>query len=111
MSLDLHHGGDITDKQKKGYVIHEFGHALGLCHEHQRFDFWACIRDYIHTDLMKTEMQDLMQPLSDGQSERSKEDDEKFEEIWNTNYGTHRQLSPSSDHFTEYDAESVMHYW
>ncbi len=30
----------MSDKYKMSYVLHEFGHALGLDHEHQRSDFW-----------------------------------------------------------------------
>ena len=34
--------GNYLNAQKK-IVIHEFGHALGLEHEHQRSDFWDTV--------------------------------------------------------------------
>ena len=37
----------------KYIVIHEFGHALGLGHEHQRSDFWELTKPYIDVTKMK----------------------------------------------------------
>ena len=66
-------------------VVHEFGHALGLEHEHQRSDFWKKIGPYIDTDTMKAD-------LPEGRYEDYKPG-----------------FDPSTS--TDYDPESVMHYW
>ena len=50
MWLDLR-GGDSPHTQH--IVVHEFGHALGLGHEHQRSDFWRHISPFIDKDMMK----------------------------------------------------------
>lgn len=44
MYLNLSSGGNAL---KKHVVIHEFGHALGLIHEHQRPNIWVKIQKYI----------------------------------------------------------------
>jgi hypothetical protein len=67
-------------------VVHEFGHALGLEHEHQRSDFWKKIEPYIDTDKMEADP-DMQGRLQDYKSE----------------------FDPSSS--TDYDSKSVMHYW
>ena len=52
MWLDLHTGG-VGDDYKKYIVIHEFGHTLGLGHEHQRSDFWNLIKPYVNITRLK----------------------------------------------------------
>jgi len=41
----------LTRPLQKSIVIHEFGHALGLEHEHHHSDFWATVKKFI--DLTK----------------------------------------------------------
>ncbi len=41
MCLNLQNS--FTDEEKMSIVLHEFGHALGLEHEHQRSDFWKVL--------------------------------------------------------------------
>ena len=67
-------------------VVHEFGHALGLEHEHQRSDFWKKIEPYIDTDKMKADP-DVKGRYNDYKPE----------------------FDPSTS--TDYDPNSVMHYW
>jgi hypothetical protein len=51
---------DLSYQQDKNYqehlIVHAFGNALGLRHEHQRSDFWTWIKDYIDEDKMKRDL-------------------------------------------------------
>ena len=83
MWLDLS-GKD--DNYNEYLVVHEFGHALGLGHEHQRSDFRACVIPFL--------------------------DETKMHESLGGRYNdwdTDGKLDVRSA--TEYDPESVMHYW
>ena len=97
MNLDLQ--TNCNTSYKRHLVIHEFGHALGLGHEHQRSTFWSDIRPHIDLDRMKQYFRGCMSGLSDGD----------FERHWQHNYAvdTCSELGQS----TEYDPESIMHYW
>ena len=79
---------DLTSRDNQEYrehlVVHEFGHALGLKHEHQRSDFWRKAGPYLNTSLMKDDMQ------------------ERYEDY-------EQNFDPKSS--TDYDPQSVMHYW
>ena len=99
MHLDLSKGGTLL-KQRR--VIHEFGHVLGLLHEHQRPDFWECISDYIDKDKMKR----------DKRADVKNWPESKFETFWATNYVSvsKGQMTPTTHVYTEYDPESIMHY-
>ena len=68
-------------------MVHEFGHTLGLGHEHQRSDFWECIENYIDQVAMSKGI-----------------GPERFKD-WEKNAGLDLEKA------TEYDCESVMHYW
>ncbi len=65
-------------------AIHEFGHALGMEHEHQRSIFWSVAKKFIDVDKMK-----------------------KDKRI-NGEYWESLQRGDGSD---KYDPDSVMHYW
>ena len=85
MWLDLSKG---SDRYKEHLVVHEFGHALGLGHEHQRSDFWKCIAPYLD----KTEM-------------------EKDKEVGAGYINWLKNPELDTDKATDYDSQSVMHYW
>lgn len=90
MLLDLHTGG-ANDAYKKNVVIHEFGHILGLTHEHQRSEFWKLIKQFIDEKKMKKDL---------------KLTDDQFKIDWDVDH-----FSNMEGESTEYDPTSVMHYW
>ena len=53
----LYLGGGGSNYQTH-LVVHEFGHALGLLHEHQRSDFWDRIEKYLKEDTCATMKKD-----------------------------------------------------
>jgi hypothetical protein len=90
MWLDLHLNGTVEDKYKKHLVVHEFGHALGLGHEHQRSDFWKLIKPYVDVAKMKKDL---------GVSTKG----------FKVNWDSDSQFK--TDKCTAYDPNSIMHYW
>lgn len=73
-------------KYQEHLIVHEFGHVLGLGHEHQRSDFWSWLKDHVDENKMK---KDLGGRFSDWE----RKDD---------------QMDGGA---TPYDSGSVMHYW
>ncbi len=85
MHLDLNGG----DELKEHLVMHEFGHALGLGHEHQQKVFGNIIKKCFDENVVK-----------------------KYFKM-NDDLYTRDVAGYPVDHKThsEYDPDSIMHYW
>ena len=88
---------------QRSLVIHEFGHALGLKHEHQRSDFWNVIRKHLDLPKMKS-------CISVRYSMTSEQ--ERAASGWNSQWDAESASSSTSPREGyEYDPLSIMHYW
>ena len=103
MVLDLTDEFIAVNKTKNQYrrslVIHEFGHALGLEHEHQRSELWEVLEKYIDKEKMND---------TEGVStEKSKNGVSTFGMDWtNMKFKEGKKFNLSPD----YDPLSIMHY-
>ena len=95
MMLSL--GGHTADHQES-LVIHQFGHALGLVHEHQRSDFWDVVGR--HLDIEQMKMDPIVNP-----SQTPEDGERMFRKNWGV---VNREQSVNS--LSEYDPDSIMHY-
>ena len=82
-----------SEADQRSLVLHEFGHALGLDHEHQRSDFWKVLERFT---IGKQKMQDG----DDGQCAKA------VAEHFKRDY--QERVAPQQ---TDYDPQSIMHYW
>ncbi len=94
MMLDLK---NFSRDFQKYLVVHQFGHALGLEHEHQRIDFWESIEKHID----EKKMQDDPSVGNYSTTEAFKRDWLKLERK------THREAIAKCN----YDPQSIMHWW
>ena len=100
-------------ENKRSLVIHEFGHALGLEHEHQRSDFWDGVEKHIDVERMK-EDERVKDPIA-------KEGKASFGDGWFSTkegvlsaigrvFGFCKQTKEEKMKKSPYDPESIMHY-
>ena len=82
---------------QRSLVIHEFGHALGLEHEHQRSDFWKVVGEYFDKDKMMEDPRVAKGSVSEAKA--------SFERDWFA-----MKPNPEGALQSEYDPESIMHY-
>ena len=78
-----------NDRHKEHLVMHEFGHALGLGHEHQRAVFWDNIGKFFKKDVVEKFFNSFTSFQTDGAS------------LGNT----------PGIRSEKYDPHSIMHYW
>ncbi|XP_064387065.1 uncharacterized protein LOC135335465 isoform X4 [Halichondria panicea] len=83
----------MTKALQGSTVIHEFGHALGLYHEHQRSDFW-----------------DVLEPFTIGESRMKSGDGGRCEPAVNAVFRD-KLNAPHWSQISSYDPDSIMHYW
>ena len=82
---------------QRSLVIHEFGHALGLEHEHQRSNFWDVVEKFFDTDKLKRDVYQC--------EPESKKAIAGFERDW-----LRKNTEVDNPLATQYDPESIMHY-
>lgn len=80
---------DLPEDFQQYLVMHEFGHSLGLLHEHQRSDFWSVMEDLLDVDKMK--------------------DDPRMKDV-DFDVDILKRDVPDGK-TTVYDPDSIMHYW
>ena len=80
---------------QKYLVIHEFGHALGLEHEHQRSDVWSVLKKHVNEGKMREDPR-----LKGNQPKMGK-----------AAYNLDWYKKKAGGDMSEYDPKSVMHYW
>ena len=89
---------------QKSLVIHEFGHALGLEHEHQRSDFWAVAAGLINEEEMRKDSR-----VSGPNSEDPAGFNKQWKEIIEERDTLLREKKGKL--MLDYDPDSIMHYW
>ncbi len=80
---------NISKLLQKESVLHQFGHALGLEHEHQRSDFWDVVEPFIDIEYMKESVGGKRQ--------------------FNVDWYIHNDAQ-TVNILSEYDPKSIMHY-
>ena len=70
-------------------VVHEFGHALGMKHEHQRSKFLSIAKKFLDVEKMRKDSRLLNASI-----------DREY-----------LGVDPDTTGSLEYDPDSVMHYW
>ncbi len=90
----------FTDEQKISYVLHEFGHALGLQHEHQRSDFWDILSQKNAIGRYRFIIGEKEMRKGTGCAMACKQ-----------HFRTNCDVTIDKKEQSEYDSNSIMHYW
>ena len=90
----------LSHPAEESLVVHEFGHALGLEHEHQRSDFWDVVGRHIDMETMKGDT--FVNPRQES------DDGKSFGKDWFKLLEGKKKLPEES--MSEYDPDSIMHY-
>ena len=111
---------DWHKRSAESLVLHEFGHALGLPHEHQRFDttweydfkLFKATFDIWDEKKIESEFKKNPEGLSFEEYKKKKLEDEWTEEKVLANFNTNRKRIEEwrNKPLTGYDADSIMHY-
>ncbi len=90
---------NLKDEEKMSMVLHEFGHALGLEHEHQRSKFWDVLdqKDEKGDDKFIIGKEKMKQGIGCRAA---------IGQIFKTS-----DVPNSQTEHSEYDPYSIMHYW
>ena len=95
MVLNLRH---MTTAEQKSMVLHDFGHALGMEHEHERSDF---------RDVLKKKDENGVFVFIIGLSEMRNGNQLLASELMFRN----ELNAPLGRIISEYDSNSITHYW
>ena len=108
MVLNLNCDAFPTKKEQRSQVIHEFGHALGLGHEHQRSDFWETVEKHINLERMKEDDRVGNDITKIGKASFGNDcfTADKFPEVIKK-FLKVKDVGTASD---SYDPDSIMHY-
>ncbi len=90
----------MTKAEQRSMVIHDFGHALGLDHQHQRSDFW---------DVLESKDKDNQYRFIIGIDQMKNGDG--CMRAANAVFRNHNWNAPLGFQKSSYDPDSIMHYW
>ncbi|XP_064387495.1 uncharacterized protein LOC135335838 [Halichondria panicea] len=91
----------MTKADQRSMVIHEFGHALGLDHEHQRSDFW---------DVLESKDEDEEYRFIIGKRRMKSGNGGRCQRACDAVFRA-KLKEPSGRKESCYDSDSIMHYW
>ena len=91
----------MSDAAQKSYVIHEFGHVLGLDHEHQRSRFWDVLAE-------KDQKGDYRFIVGFENMKKKRSYGEPVCEQHLRKGWSEKEMNTTKP---AYDPDSIMHYW
>ena len=94
----------MSAKLQRSTVLHEFGHALGLYHEHQRSDFWDVLEDKDEEDQYRFIIG--IKKMKEGKLRNGKECKKALKQHFRLDFEKQTKIE-----WSPYDSASIMHYW